>query len=232
MKHAIWIPFALLLGLVLGGWGPREDLKLARQEIELLRSREDRKSENPVRTVTDWVRIPPRTEPAQPPPPETPSEPAPEPETTPPSEPEIPSVPPPDLRARIDEALELWKIRSEIARNTFVMRAKFGPEEAAQFDVLLAAMNLKLRSSIEQIAVGLRAGEDPTPETGLRAIHTLSGALASTYDEMDRTLPPGWRVAGDEPVDLVDFVDPSVAEPLIGLEDRIPRGRPRRRVAP
>lgn len=228
MKHAIWIPFALLLGIVLGGWGPREDLKLARQEIELLRSRESRKTENPVQTVTDWVRLPPRTEPTPPP------EPAPEgvTEDPPPIQPETAPPPPLDLRAQIDEAMELWKIRTEIARNTLVAQAKFGPEEAAQFDVLLAAMNLRIRASIEQIAASLRAGEEPSPESGVRAIHALSGALATTYDEMDRTLPPGWRVAGEEPVDLVDFVDPSVAEPMIGLENRIPRGPPRRRPRP
>jgi hypothetical protein len=121
--------------------------------------------------------------------------------------------------------MELWKVRSDVARNTFLARAKFNTEEAAQFDVLLAAMNLRLRATIEQIAVGLRAGETPSPESGVRAIHTLSGALATTYDEMDRTLPPGWRAAGDEPLDLVDFVDPSVAEPLIGVEQLLPRGR-------
>ncbi|MDZ4197670.1 MAG: hypothetical protein U1E27_00115 [Kiritimatiellia bacterium] len=38
MKYLIWIPLALLTGLILGGWGPRQDLKLARQELELART--------------------------------------------------------------------------------------------------------------------------------------------------------------------------------------------------
>jgi len=223
MKHFVWIPIALLLGLILGGWGPREDLKLARQELDLLRSKETRRTENPVRTVTDWVRIPPSAsqEPAAPPAsaeavatngPATVAQAA-------------PAETPEGLRKQIDAAIELWKVRSDVARSTFLARANFDQEQTTRFDVLLSAMNLRLRATIEQIAARLRAGEPPTPESGVQAVHALSGALATTYDEMDRTLPPTWRTTENGPLDLVDFIDPSVAEPLIGVEQLLPRGR-------
>ena len=33
MKFALFIPFILLLGLVIGGWAPKEELRAANKEI-------------------------------------------------------------------------------------------------------------------------------------------------------------------------------------------------------
>ena len=46
-----------------------------------------------------------------------------------------------------------------------------------------------------------------------------------TYDEMDRTLPNGWRTSAGRDFSLTDLIDPSVAEPLIDVEDKLDRPR-------
>ncbi|MDZ4197671.1 MAG: hypothetical protein U1E27_00120 [Kiritimatiellia bacterium] len=133
--------------------------------------------------------------------------------------------PPPEtaetLRERIDAAMEIWRIRSDIARDTLLARARFDDRATDQFDLLMAAMNLRLRTEIGKIADQLRTGEIPNQEFSIRSAHVLAGAIATTYDEMDRTLPPSWRVGEERSVDLTDFIDPSVAEPLIAVESRL-----------
>lgn len=229
MKAFAWIPFALLLGIVIGGWGPRQDLKTARLEMERLQSVAS-SSDSTVRAVTDMIRIPPRETVAQETRDAETESPGSAPGAVDPSEEsQVAQAPtaveeertPRNLRESIDEAIELWRVRSDIARNSFIARARLNSEQSAQFDVLVTAMNLRLRNSIEQVAARFQAGEAQTLESTVRTVNQLSGILALTYDEMDRTLPATWRMVGEGTVDLTDFIDPSVAEPLIGVEQRL-----------
>jgi len=123
------------------------------------------------------------------------------------------------LRERIDEASEAWRVRSEIARNNFVTRAELTPEEAAKFDTLVEAMNLRIQNCFQAFADAVQAGEPITPALGARMIHDLSEAVVLTYDEMDRELPSWRQKAGG--LDLGDMLDPATAEPLLPIEDRL-----------
>jgi hypothetical protein len=237
MKHLVWIPFALLLGFVLGGWAPRMEVRKLEGELKLARTREGPRAGAPT-TLGALTQVIPLDRRTEAPPPATnaapstatnavtnaaPSEAAGSSTNAPPR----PSRE--NMRERIDQAMEAWRVRSDIARNTFVANAALDPEEQRQFDVLTAAMNLRLQTTIEQFANGLRSGEKMTPEAGARLVNDLSGALVLTYNEMDRKFTPRWRASAGDRFDLADMIDPKVAEPLVGLDDQLDGGWRRRR---
>ena len=93
-------------------------------------------------------------------------------------------------------------------------------------------MNLRIRNDIQLLADRLRMDDSLTSEDGLRLVNGLTSHVLQAYDDMDRTMPASWRAASGGEFNLGDLVDPSVAEPLIGLEDRMRdmrRGPPWRR---
>ena len=229
----IFVPVALLLGLILGGMAPRRELDKARTEIERLKSQGGSRGGNSLNMITDVVRIPTDATTRnieQPPEPldtgerEVGEDDESIPAATPPADEPSPPAGPTGLAEQLAAAREAWKIRSDIARNSFLSRTGLRENAVVDFDVIIAAMNLRLRSSFEDLARTLAAGEDLTTERGVRMINNLTGVLALTYDELDRKLPTTWRAAGGDDFDLTDFIDPSVAEPLIPvghkLEDR------------
>ena len=264
MKGYIWVPIALLLGLIVGAVGPRSELRKARQELTRLREqvKETDKEKSHLENVLRLLKVPessgkPRPHREPPPTPAKRENPvaaatgnvaaqaaapaAPEVQTNVSFELTIGPKPGPHsrhgrqatengqpLKDRIDEAVELWRVRSDMARNTFVADAGLSPEQSKDFDVVLAAMNLRLRDRIAYWADHLSQANVVAPETGMRMMNDLTGVLVFTYDEMDRKMPAGWREKAGESANLVDFIDPSVATPLIGVEDKFRTGRQNR----
>ena len=237
MKHFVWIPLAALAGFGLGGWAPR--LEARRQELLVRDLRRELAAAGGPRSALETVSniLPLNGSARRPAPTLSPASPAPE--TAPSGEPAAPPPaggeaetrgPPASLREAIDSAAQIWKVRADLARSALIERSGFNTDEAARFDVLMAGMNVRLRDICARWADRLRNDDEPfAPETGVRMAHEFTGALTTTYDEMDRTLPPAWRTSSETPVDLVDFVDPSVAEPLIAVEDKFNAGLPRGR---
>jgi hypothetical protein len=125
------------------------------------------------------------------------------------------------LRERIKEAADLWRVRSDLARNSFIQNTKLTAEQAQRFATLTEAMNIRIGHEIDQFAAQVKEGGRLSPESGARLFNSLSGAFVLTYDEMDRSMPEGWRESSGKDFDLVDFVDPEVATPLIDIEDQI-----------
>ncbi len=233
MKHLVWIPFAILLGFALGGWAPRLEITRLKSDLALAKTRESREGGrvSALGALTQVIPLQNRESSPTNAPPATNATAAATNAAAPVAEAATNAPPrrPPreNIRERIDQAMEAWRVRSDIARNTFVANAGLTPEEQQQFDVLTAAMNLRLRTTIQGFADQIRAGEKMTPEAGARLVKDLSGALVLTYDEMDRKFTPRWRASTGDRFDVADMIDPSVAEPLVGLEDRLD-GRPGR----
>lgn len=230
MKQVVWIPLAVLAGLILGSWGPRLEAKKLRVDNDALKKELKQKggAQNTLGALTQMMHIPDAdAAPAARPRPAVTNAPA----ATTNELPAATNAPPRprrpreelrrDFRERIEQGMEAWRIRSDIARNNFLADAKFTPEQTAQFDVLMKAMNLRLKDRLTKFAEEVKSGQKVTPESGARVIHDLSGAVVLTYDEMDRTLPSTWRGSGPKPLDIADFIEPTVAEPLIGIEGEI-----------
>jgi hypothetical protein len=228
-KSWVWLPVTLVVGLMLGGWGPRQEVRHLKQELELARTETPRRANGAAAlgALGQVIPLPDRARAG-------PREPAPELRADPTAPaPEIESIeseegPGPaaedhseTMRRGMEQAMEAWRLRSELVRNTFVASAALNAGEAARFDTAVAAMNLRLRTDMQQLADRIRAEEPVTPEDGLRLMNELSGHVVRAYDDLDRALPASWRVAAGPGFNLADLVDPSVAEPLIGLEDRL-----------
>lgn len=127
---------------------------------------------------------------------------------------------PEDLRARIDEAADLWRTRSEIARASAVEKLRLDAAGENAFNAALKAMNDKLRESIQIVADEIAASEEMTPELGVRMMGDLSASLAEAYDVVAAYADEGVRNEVSR-LNLVDFIDPSVAEPMIAVQGKL-----------
>lgn len=259
MKSLIFLPFAVLLGILIGGWPPKEELRTLRQELDALRQKADsRQKDTRFDAITRMVQIPERaaatpkakpahTErrvtmdlgaptsqvaqavadtPAKTGANETLSSEANEPRQ---------DVSPEDLKARIEEAKELWATRVQIARTHWLNRLKLTPEKTELFDASINAMNEELQASMQGLADALALGADMTPELGTRFFNEMTASLVRTYDDLTVIVPEEQRGEASK-LELTDFIDPAVAEPLIAVQDkldnmpepggrRFPRGR-------
>jgi hypothetical protein len=127
---------------------------------------------------------------------------------------------PEDLRSRIEEAAELWRARSELVLANTVKKLRLDDAGEARFEDILVKMNEDVRSSVQAIADALAAEEEMTPELGVRLMGDLSATMAETYDLIGECA--GKELRGEvSRLNLTDFVDPSVAEPLIGVQHKL-----------
>ena len=133
-----------------------------------------------------------------------------------------------DLAARIEEAAELWNARVEIAKTQW--KGKLGVKDensSAAFDSAVATMNETLRDTMEAFAEEIESAGKMTPELGLRMMGDLTRNLAEAYDAIGAVVPPERRAEVSE-VPVHEFIDPMVAEPLIGVQDKLEGGFLRR----
>ena len=246
MKSYLWIPFVLLVGLVIGAWGPRSELRQLRDEVKSLRKLADdsKKRENRFDDVARMLRISGT---------EANSVGS---TTTKVDEKGGTNLPERlqevgvtnevlhhaqkdaieggrkgeekmGMKERIEKAKEIWQLRSDMARSTFVSNTHLNEDETSKFDVLTEAMNMRLRDKISEWTQALKEGVELGPENGIRMVNDLTDVLVLTYNEMDGALPEKWRDNAGGDFDLTDFIDPSVAEPLIEVEGKLPSGRGR-----
>jgi hypothetical protein len=235
MKHGIWIVVAVLAGLVLGSWGPSSDLRKAKEEIEDLKRRLSKgwSQGGEVDGVRQMLRIPgndavkrrvaerARKAPA------VASVPVAA-ETTP--EPAVAQAPAAATAATnedancewdsedIERATKFWNARASLARNSLVSNLKLDASQADRFDTVVSAMNLRLETGISNWVQRVKAKGDMTTEDGIRLMNELSTAVVVTYDEMDRSMPADWRKLAGEKFELINFVDPAVAMPLMEVD--------------
>jgi hypothetical protein len=124
------------------------------------------------------------------------------------------------LQARIEEAKELWASRALVARAQWIDRLKLTPEGAAQFDAAIDAMNGELLASLQGLADALAGDDALTPELGARFFNEMTASLVRTYDDLGALVPAGQRGEAAR-IELTDFIDPAVAEPLIAVQGKL-----------
>lgn len=240
MKSIPWLALALILGLVLGGWGPRADLQQARAEIARLKA-EARQAARPraeLGAISAFLPVPGANGPAarNRTAPVTRSPRSRRPAESDPGEEHRETAPPPAPPGRpageerfeeqIRKAAELWRTRAELARSTFIANVTTTEDEGVLFDATMETMNARLAESLQRWADTLKQEQTLSPETGVRMMNDLSGTLVQTYDELDAGLPEGWRAKAGESFQLLDFIDPEVAMPLADVQDVLARQRP------
>lgn len=225
---------ALLAGLALGGWGPRADLRDARDRIKELEKKVSRQEASAgkmqqvkamLRVKDDEVRAAATRRARRPPPPKSPLPPVEDPEDALASAPPIRTNAPPRMGRDLAEAAELWSARVEMSRNSFAGNLGLNPQQVAMFDGVTAVMNAQLEERIGKWAEAIKQKDEMTSEDGIRMMTELGNVLTKSYDEMDQVMPQGWREKAGGDFQLVNFVDPAVALPLTEVEGKIQQRR-------
>ena len=129
-------------------------------------------------------------------------------------------VAPEDLRARIDEASELWRTRIEVARASAIEKLGLDDKGAESFNDAIEDMNAKLRESMQIVADRVASAEAMTPELGIPLMGDISTSLAEAYDSIGTCVDEEHRGEVSR-LQLTDFIDPSVGEPLIAVQDKL-----------
>lgn len=139
---------------------------------------------------------------------------------------------PEDLRARIEEAQELWRTRVELARAKWKEKLGLDAAAAERFEAALDGMNEQLYDTMQAMATLLSQQDKMTPELGLRMMGDATTIMAETYEKIGACVPADRRAEVSE-MQVFEFIDPGVAEPLIAVQDKLerfpmpPGGRPR-----
>ena len=244
MKILIWLPAVFLLGIVIGAWEPREEIRALKEKPREAEARA-RDTANGFQAFATLANIPKearrphRRKPADKPlfkaatnnPPGraqatvAASKPSPQAEATGASATNAPPraprrIAPEDLRARIEEAQDLWRTRGELALAQWKEKLKLEGAAAEQFDAAIGSMNEQLYDTMQTMAELLAHQERMTPELGLRLMGDATTILAETYEKIGACVPAARRAEVSE-MQIVDFIDPGVAEPLIPVQDKI-----------
>ncbi len=126
--------------------------------------------------------------------------------------------------AWIERMMAERETRIERMRSNLVEQARLSEQQAVRFEVLVAAMNLRLKEQAALWREAIESGAMTRPEARARAMKEIGSVVALTYDELDRNMPPDWRAATtNENINLWTFIDPELwrdMRPLMG------RGRP------
>jgi len=126
---------------------------------------------------------------------------------------------PEEREERFQRMAQRMQERAAEQRSNFVERAELDSDQATRFDVLVAAMNMRLREQVKGWQAEAELGELPRAELRARVMNEMSSVMVLTYDELDRTMPAAWREEAGPDFNLYTFVDPQVmreARPFIG----------------
>ena len=226
----VWLPLVFIAGGLVGYYGPAEELRS--RDVREKEEKTKAKPKNAFGSFTELVNIPevarrPRrvkdTEPAT----NTTAvattsdeQPKGTNATAEATAPRRKRVAPEDLRARIDEAAELWRTRIEIARASAIDKLGLDDKGAESFNDAIEDMNAKLRESIQIVADRVASSESLTHELGVRLMGDIATSLAETYDSLATCVDEDHRGEVSR-LELTNFIDPSVGEPLIAVQDKL-----------
>ena len=89
-----------------------------------------------------------------------------------------------------------------------------------RFDDVINTMNERLYYAVQDFADLLAASDTLTPEDTTRAINDMTTVLTETYNDFHEVVTEEQR--GEvSMIELTDFIDPGVAEPLIAVQDKL-----------
>jgi len=235
MKLWHLLPFALLAGLLTGRWTPSEG---RRSEMHAPREIAPQKNANTLSTITQMIQIPEKA--SKPrrranvdtnlPPTVVAANDLPDPSTTNAvkQRPRRERLSPEDLRARMEEAKELWRTRAELVRAQMFDKLNFQTaEQQTLFDNTINTMNQSLLNSMQGLATEIKNSPEMTTEQGIRVLAQMTTAMTSAYDTLFQAVPQDKQGEVGK-MQMTDFIDPSVIEPLTDVQDKLQTLRPPR----
>jgi hypothetical protein len=244
MKYLILLPFAVLIGLAVGSWVPKQELVKIRNEMKELQKEADKRNQGgKLSALSSIIKIPEKK--AKPKShlhgfkfvtSDTESQMIHADTTTnlnqvaantntPSSkrkrrQRQFPDPKSETYEADLEEAKELWETRVELARAQWLAKLDLKEEEIELFDQAIANMNDKLYQTMQITADELQNAESMSTETGLRIMNSVTETLVETYDQIGEIVPVEQRSEIEE-LDMPDFIDPAAFEPLIDVRDKL-----------
>jgi len=228
MKHWYLIPLAAVAGLIAGAWGPRADLDALKEMQSEKSVKAETNAKSGFGAIANFVNIPERASTMRPRPAQTNR---------------TESVDGTNrvetaagtngvgrarkrpswrdrenLRERIEDAKELWRTRSELARAQWKAKLGISGEKEKRFDEMVDAMNADLKDVMAEFAAEVAEKKDVSPELGVRMMSALTGTLAEEYAALGECVDPDKRDEVSK-IPLHEFVDTSVIEPMIQVQD-------------
>lgn len=218
MKNWHWVSFAALLGLLVGRYIPADSVRSVpktpsppREEtskpkrlggFEQLAQIPDRaaRPQAPARPVSGATNAP-AVQPARKPSPE-------------------------DLQARIEEAKSLWKVRVDIARAQMIDKLGLSADGTAAFDTAVNTMNQDIFDTMQAFAEEVERGSELTPEYQTRVFAGILATVSEAYDGLALAVPAEKRDDVSR-MQMADFIDPAVVEPLIRVQGQLEKAKVR-----
>jgi hypothetical protein len=233
MKLWHLLPFTLLAGLLIGRWLPNGETRI---ESAVQMDVSNQKNTDALNNITRMVQIPDkaakprRRAPAstnQPPEAATNAISGDQPNTNAPVQHQHRErLSPEDLRARIDEAKELWRTRAELARAQMIDKLGLKTvEQQTQFDNAINTMNQTLFTTMQGLATEVKNSPEMTTEQGIRVVAQMTAAMTTAYDALFQAVPQDKQLEVGK-MQMTDFIDPNVIEPLTEVQDKFQNMRP------
>lgn len=236
MKLWHLLPFTLLAGLLIGRWLPNEETRVesaVRMEVTT------QKNTDALNNITRMVQIPDKaSKPRKRPAPAATNQP-PEGATNaitldltstnaPAGHSHRERMSPEDLRARIDEAKELWRTRAELARVQMIDKLGLTTvEQQTAFDNAINTMNQTMFDTMKGLATEVKNSPEMTTEQGIRVVAEMTTAMTTTYDALFKAVPQDKQSEVGK-MQMTDFIDPNVMEPMIEVQDKLQTMKPMR----
>jgi len=233
MKLWYLLPFTMLAGLLIGRWLPNED---TRTESAVRMELSTQKNTDALNNITRMVQIPDKA--SRPRRRETVVTNAPPDVTTNTISDDLSNtnapavnrhherISPEDLRARIDEAKELWRTRAELARAQMIDKLGLQTvEQQTQFDNAINTMNQTLFDTMKGLANEVKNAPEMTTEQGIRVVAQMTSAMTTAYDTLFQAVPQDKQPEVGK-MQMTDFIDPNVLEPLTEVQDKLQTMKP------
>lgn len=232
MKQIIMVAVALFVGVILGGIGPRSDLRLLQTQITELESREckpevkagdigalfsqrmsrakdksdrDRKEHKEEKLGTAAPTAAPDSAEAKA---------------------ETPVPRPAGMRdalaadaAQLAQAKATLDLRRTQSRQAFIESAKLEEAQVKDFDEAMVKMNDGLREVAEQLADVLEAGEEPSRhEMMVFAAEALDVFIETDSQLNDLLTDDQYNSVKEDALDPVNYIDPALLDIFMGLQ--------------
>lgn len=120
---------------------------------------------------------------------------------------------------RMDELLELWEMRSALAKDAFFANVELSEDQKGAFEAAIQGMNMQLETGIKEWAEQVRTKGSTGVQDGIRLMNLMTGSVVQGYDFMDKRMPDGWEADAGKDFQVLDFVSPTVAKPIFDLEE-------------
>lgn len=222
MRNWHWVSFAALFGLLVGRYIPADSVRSVPKQPQP--KREEVRKPQTLGGFEQLAQIPDR---------------AVRPQTSP--KPAAPAVPgatnapavqparkhsPEDLQARIEEAKELWKVRVDIARAQMIDKLGLSADGTAAFDTAVNTMNQDIFNAMQAFAEEVERGSELTPEYQTRVFAGILATVSEAYDGLALAVPADKRDDVSR-MQMADFIDPAVVEPLIRVQGQLEKAKVR-----